>query len=389
MTVCIIRNAEAETNAGIIRVVDALLDINIMPLTLTRTRFSEINNKRIILKNFHHNKTIIKNYELQLKTDMGKGIRNISPLIAYQYLTLTWLIKNRKKYTELHAFDLDAGIPALLASKILRKKFVYHIADFYVDSRKGIPSIIKNIIKKIEFKLISKAQATIICTEERKEQIRGSKPNKLYVVHNTPVVQYESEKLLKEGKLNEGKIKETYKLEICYVGGLFETRFINQLIKIIKNNPEISLSIAGLGPLENVVREAAESCENIKYHGRVSYNRALDLYRECDLMFAMYDPNIPNHKFSAPNKVYEAMMLRKPIIVANGTGIDKIVQREKIGFSIDYEEKDFIETLNHIIHNPSQIEYLSDNSKIAYEKYSWEIMKGRLQEIYKTLLNQE
>ena len=53
----------------------------------------------------------------------------------------------------------------------------------------------------------------------------------------------------------------------------------------------------------------------------IDYESALELYAKCDLMFALYDPAIPNHRYSAPNKVYEAMLLGKPIIVAEGTGV--------------------------------------------------------------------
>ena len=47
----------------------------------------------------------------------------------------------------------------------------------------------------------------------------------------------------------------------------------------------------------------------------------------------MYDPNVPNHRYSAPNKFYEALALGKPIVVAKGTGIDVEVERLGVGIA--------------------------------------------------------
>lgn len=382
MRVCIIRNAEAKSNAGIIRIMDALIDIEAKPITLTRSRFSKKKNGKFLYKPFRYKDQLISNYELQFKTDMGRGIRNIFQLILYQISTIFWLLKNKKKYDALHAFDLDAGVPALICAKLTRKKFVYHIADFYIDSRHGIPSSLRNFVRKLEYSIISKADTTIICTEERKEQIKNSKPKKLYVVHNSPVDQHQQ-----GNKLYNKKDIDNGLLTLGYVGGLFETRFIKQVINFVKNNSDVRLNIAGLGPLEHLVKEAAESHHNIRYYGRISYDEALDLYSQCDVMFAMYDPAIPNHRYSAPNKVYEAMMLGLPIIVARGTGIDTLVDSEKIGFSIDYSEEVFTSTIAYILTHKKLMKQFESNSQCAYEKYSWEKMKQRVQDIYFDLSN--
>lgn len=381
MRVCIIRNAEARSNAGIIRIMDALLDIDAKPITLTRSRFSEKKNGKFLYKPFKYKDQLIPNYEMQFKTDMGRGLRNIFQLFLYQILTTLWLIKNSGRYDAIHAFDLDAGIPALICSKLKRKKIIYHIADFYIDSRQGIPSKLGKYVRNLEYSVISKADTTIICTEERREQIVNSNPKKLYVVHNTPVEQYQLENRIR----NKNDINNSGLLTLGYVGGLFETRFIRQIIDFVKNNPNVRLNIAGLGPLEHLVKEATDVHHNIIYYGRISYEEALDLYSQCDVMFAMYDPSIPNHKYSAPNKVYEAMMLGMPIIVAKGTGIDTLVETEKIGFSIDYSEKEFNSTIEYILNHKELMKQFESNSQNAFSKYSWEKMKKRVQEIYMDL----
>lgn len=382
MKVCIIRNAEAKSNAGIYRIVDSLLDLGYKPITLTRSRFNNKSGK-FSYKPFKFRGTDIENYELQYQTEVGRGIKSIFQLLIYQFTTTIWLLKNRNKFDVIHAFDLDSGIPAVISSILTKKKLIYHVADFYIDSRQGIPSKLKNFVKQLEYFLISRADATIVCTEERKEQIKGSKPKKLYVVHNSPIVLSREELLLnsehkENGELNSG-------LTLGYVGGLTEPRFIKQVLNIVKNNQKLNLKIAGFGYLESLVEETAKNYDNISFFGRISYENALKLYSECDLMFAMYDPTVQNNKYSAPNKVYEAMMLGLPIIVAKGTGIDGLVESEKIGLSVNYGEKEFDEALKILINDKKRLSEYKKNSKKSFKKYSWNKMKKVVQQIYKDL----
>ncbi|MFA5603119.1 MAG: glycosyltransferase, partial [Bacilli bacterium] len=130
---------------------------------------------------------------------------------------------------------------------------------------------------------------------------------------------------------------------------------------------------------------STEKTENIKYYGRVNYSEALKMYSTCDIMFAIYDPTVPNHRYSAPNKVYEAMMLGKPIIVSKGTGVDKIVEKEKIGICIDYTEKDLQNALDYLTENPKVIKEMGNRAKKVFESYSWDRMRDRLINLYEEI----
>lgn len=383
MKVGILRNAEAKTNAGIFRITDALIDMKFKPIIISRSRFSNSNRGKFTYKTFKYKGESISNYEMQLKTELGGGMNNLVQLFLYQFLTLIWLLKNREKLDVIHAFDLDAGVPVLIFSRLTKKKFVYHIADFYIDSRQGIPSKLKKYVKKLEYYIISKADVTIICTEERKDQIKGSFPKKLYVIHNSPIEEFQTtSKKNIEIETNENN---NGLLTLGYVGGLSDKRFIDKVLNYAVHNSHVTLKIAGFGRIEDAVKEATSKYPNIHYYGRVNYENALELYSQCDVMFAIYDPSVPNHKYSAPNKVYEAMMLGLPIIVAKGTGIDSLVEKEKIGFSINYNEKDFSNVIKYLIDNKDQLQQFKSNSEQAYNYYSWNNMKKKLQEIYACL----
>jgi glycosyltransferase involved in cell wall biosynthesis len=312
----------------------------------------------------------IPDYQMQLKEDKGRGWGKVLQLLIYQFAIARWLLTNSKKYDVIHVFDLDAGLPVMFVARLKKMKYVYHIADFYVASR-PVPPRLQGFVRRLEYRVIGQAYATIVCNEERKEQIEGSKPKKLVVIHNTPALEVKVEYEPNHGQLMLG-----------YVGILSASRFIRTAVDVLKDYPDLRLSLAGMGSLEGYIDKVSNEHNNIHFFGMIDYESALELYAKCDLMFALYDPAIPNHRYSAPNKVYEAMLLGKPIIVAEGTGVDKLVQRHEMGFVIEYSRDGFVRVLETIRQDPSCLKKLGENAKQAGKFYSWGVMKQRLAELY-------
>ncbi|OLS02625.1 glycosyltransferase family 4 protein [Tissierella creatinophila] len=372
MKVCIIRNAEARTNASLKRVISGVLSSGNTPILLTRSRYSK--EKGVFKREYSQENELIDNYEINIKAQTGRGLSNIFQLLNYQFVVLKWLLKNKDKFDIIHAFDLDAGLMVYLFSKYSKKKYIYHIADFYIDSRGINSNLLRKLVRKLEYSVINNAQTTIICTEKRREQIAGSKPKDLLVLHNTP-----SKKEILESSFKNDKITFTY------VGGLTRNRFIEDIIDIFKENKNFQLRLAGMGNVDQYAKEMSLENDNIEYYGMIDYEEALKLYAKTDVMFAIYDPKVPNYRYSAPNKVYEAMMYGKPIIVAQNTGVDNIVLDEKMGFSIPYSKDGFKEILKSIEKDPSVLEKMGKNASLSYEKYSWNVMKDRLVDLYKDI----
>lgn len=104
-----------------------------------------------------------------------------------------------------------------------------------------------------------------------------------------------------------------------------------------------------------------------------------------DVLFATYDPIYPTNRYASPNKLFEAMMCHKPIIVNDGTSMADIVRRENCGIVVPYG--DVNELKNAILklkNNPQLYGRLGVNGRNAYDtKYSWKIMEQRLLDVYK------
>lgn len=323
------------------------------------------------------NNNKINNKFFKFEAAYGEGIRNIIGLILFQFWLFFLLLKDYKKYTFIHACDFDCGFMSMIISKIFNKKLIYDMYDYYSDSR-PMSEKIEKIINKLENKVINNSNTAIICGEWRYEQIKESNPKKTAVIHNTPDIRsIVTKKMMK---------KQTDKIKIGYVGILQDHRLLLELLDELKNNEKYELHIGGFGKHEEYIKKLSKKCKNIFFYGSLPYNDVLCLEQECDILFATYDPSIRNHKFSAPNKIYEAMALGKPIVVCKDTGIDKLITENEIGLVVEYNAKDFVKQLDNLITNPKQIQKMGKKAKKLYDKkYNWIAMEKELINIYNSI----
>lgn len=309
----------------------------------------------------------------------GGGFKeNLLALLKFQFNIFMWLLTNRKSYDAIHAYDFDTGYTALKCAKLLNKKLIYDIPDYYTDSHNLVGTIVGRFVQKSENNIINKAEAVIICTEKRKQQIAGTKPKKLVVIHNSPVSE-DGNKIKAPNETNE-------KLKIVYVGILAVGRFIKEIADVVISRDDCEFHIGGFGSLDIYFEELSKSYDNIYFYGKIPYKETLELERKCDVITAIYDPDVPNHYYAAPNKFYESLMLGKPIIMVKNTGMDDVVSENEIGEVINFSIESFNGAIDKLIEKRNEWPEMSKRANRLYcEIYSWNIMELRLVDLYEYL----
>lgn len=327
-------------------------------------------------------------YRLSIPAEYASGMRNFPHLLRWQWGLLTWLVNHRQDYDLIHACDFDTVLPALLCQRLYQKKVVYDIFDFYADHLRSTPDIIKKFIRSADIRAINRADAVILVDDARREQIRGSQPHNLTVIYNSP-----EEILLENGSEHSTdpaifQKPANSQLHIVYVGLLQIERGLFELLSVLSRHPEWTLALAGFGGDESRILKKIQGMPNVRWYGRVPYLKAIKLSAVADTLFATYDPAIPNHRYSSPNKVFEAMLLGKPIIVAQDTNMDQIIQQARCGLVVPYgSEVDLEASLLHLQTDPKLRKQLGENARKAYDTtYSWEIMQKRLLNLYAAVL---
>jgi glycosyltransferase involved in cell wall biosynthesis len=310
----------------------------------------------------------------------ARGLLNLIPLFIWQASLLAWLIKRRNDFDILHACDFDTILPALLCKRLFRKIVVYDIFDFYADHLRATPVWLIRWIRRADLWAIDQADAVILVDEARKAQIAGARTKNLTILYNTP------EDCIPEVIEKSGE----YSLRLAYIGLLQFERGLLVTLQVLKMHPEWRLDLAGFGGDQAEILAIAEKLPNVKWHGRISYENTLAISATADGLLALYDPSIPNHRYASPNKLFEAMMLGKTVVVARDTNMDRIVEEAQMGLVVEYGKINELENaLTELTNNPQSRERFGKNARRAYDqKYGWPVMEKRLVNLYKAITTQ-
>lgn len=373
--VVLIRSNAVSPDPAVEKMANTLLELGYRVTILGWDR--ECNYKsNIKMLNFSNGKAELVLFGI--KAEFGAGLRgNFKPLLLFQLRIRKWLKDNMNSIDVIHAFDFDTGF---IVRKTMKPsiKLVYHILDYYIDSH-GLRGFLGRTIRLLENRIIESADATVICTEKRKEQIAGCNPKRLCVIHNTPDAKIIDTSL-------SVKTGDDSKIKIVYVGILVGSRLLKEITEIVTNDNRFEFHVGGFGNLEKFFIDCSDRYENVYYYGKLPYDKTLALERECDIMVAIYDPRIKNNRYAAPNKFYEALMIGKPLIMAKGTGFDDIIEKNKIGCTIEFSVEGVKQGLESMLDNKDRWRKMSTIENNLYNnEYSWEIMKARINELYSNL----
>lgn len=364
-SVVFIRNSNIYDDSRATKEINLLLEMGFVVYVLGWARNSEAQNRSEKIFDTWKNKVFFKYYQVYLSN--GIGIKNIDKLLGW----FKWVRREVKQINNIafmHICNLDSALGAYGYCKKCNIPYVYDIYDYYVDSH-NIPNYLKAEIEFVETRVINSAAATVICTEERQQQIRKSTPKKLVVVHNSPEIE----------EFYQEKLESDY----VYCGSLCERRLIKEILDEYSQNVDLIFKFAGNDIYYEYVKQLSEKYENIEFLGSLPYSEVLRVEAKSRVISAIYEPSIRNHKLCAPNKFYEALALGKPLIVCKGTGIDEIVRRENIGRVINYDAKEFYEAVRELKANEKMCYEMGKRARKLYEeKYSWKIMKEKLVRLY-------
>jgi glycosyltransferase involved in cell wall biosynthesis len=318
---------------------------------------------------------------IRIKASYG-NLWLIPKLFFWNFKELIYLL--REEYDVIHACDFDTLIPAVIASKIKNKKLVFDSYDFYADCLPYAPYWIRNIVAHIEIFFAKYADFTILVDESRMSQYKNRLKD-IIIINNTP----SDEKLAQiqiEMKEHTNR-EETRKFKIFYAGILDKNRGFEQMLNAIKEMSDVELTVAGFGADEIELKELFKMSENVKFIGKINYDEVLRKSVESDLLFALYNPKVPNHKFASPNKLFEAMMCGKPIIVSEDTTMAKAVRTEGCGIVVPYGDITAIrDTIFMLKGDQKMRDEMGQRGIVAYHnKYNWKIMEKRIINEYQKL----
>ena len=79
----------------------------------------------------------------------------------------------------------------------------------------------------------------------------------------------------------------------------------------------------------------AVSHKNIIFYGNISNREALSLMENAHVILGFYYLSSPNHRYAAPNKYFEHLLIGRPLLTTTGTPPGDKVSTYNSGWAID------------------------------------------------------
>lgn len=133
------------------------------------------------------------------------------------------------------------------------------------------------------------------------------------------------------------------------VGFIGSVRYKKQIWNMIEacSKCGIHMLFAGYEEEPQVIYEACKDREDVEWYGYFDFlAEVADMYGKCDVMYAVYDADMENVRVALPNKLYESVYCEIPLIVAEGTYLEEVVNEWGVGVAVDHKSS---EKLIHVL----------------------------------------
>jgi glycosyltransferase involved in cell wall biosynthesis len=145
----------------------------------------------------------------------------------------------------------------------------------------------------------------------------------------------------------------------------------------------------GYGDLEPLIRKHVQKCDNIYVHAAVATEMGLQYTASADIGVSYIDNPSLNDRFCLPNKLFEYIMARLPVIVNDAPEMRRVVNEHQIGHVIrrDLTVEAWTKALEKISQVNPQI--MRRNLNKAAELYCWENQEKIMVNAYRQYVTTE
>lgn len=236
-----------------------------------------------------------------------------------------------------------------------------------------------------ERKYAQHADHIITVVEEMKDRIRllGVSGASIYILNNTFNL---------NNKYDFSSKTEEKQIVLYYAGGLNKHRGLQTVIKgmkpIVEKNKNVVLWIVGSGKYANSLKQIVieeNVAEYVKFFGQKPYTEAMHLLSKSDIALI---PHIKTEQSdnSSPNKLFQYMYFKKPIIVSNCNSVVRIIEETSSGSVYEFNNPaSFAFEVTEMIES-GNIEQMGENGKKSVlDKYNWDMSAKSLLSLYSNI----
>lgn len=199
----------------------------------------------------------------------------------------------------LHASDVEAAVPAIVAGRVLGIPVVYNIHD-NLAVRYVVPSWLATMLNALEGVLVRLSDVTLVPEPFRRDLLPAWARARVHVVRNAP-----------EDPGYHPRAVPRSVPRVLFAGWLDFGRGLREVLALASRG-EIALVVAGEGDPE--LQAQLRGTRNVEYLGFRNHAEIIGLTEECDYVAAFYDPARTINRYAASNKIAEALAVGRPVL---------------------------------------------------------------------------
>ncbi len=245
-----------------------------------------------------------------------------------------------KKETLFYFFSFNTAF-IVIARKL---SFIYEESDMLFDRFNS--SFFRRLIIFLNRKIVSKSKITVFTSEGFAYFYYKHKiPNNIIIVPNKVDKRCLNLPILKKHETDFTQLK------FGFAGSLRYQTLRNFADVLIKNFPTAQFDFYGRNSdFSDEEILDLEKTGRVFFHGTfINPDDLPRIYSQLDFMVATYDVSGVNPRYAEPNKLYEAIFFRTPIIVSRESFLEHKVKELGVGFSVNaMDNNDIINQISEI-----------------------------------------
>lgn len=306
------------------------------------------------------------------------------PLFYFEYNLRLFFCLLRLKIDVFVANDLDTLPANYLASRIKRKPLIYDSHEYFTE----VPELVnrprvKAIWIRIEKVLVPKVDAAYTVCESIAEVYRSKYGVDFKVVRNLPV---------RTSSVNTHPMTQSHRMSsntpkiILYQGALNLGRGLEDTIKAMQFIEGAELWLAGDGDLTQKLKELVEELKlesKVKFLGRLPFQELNEVTLKADLGVSLEEDLGLNYRFALPNKVFDYIQAKVPVLVSDLPEMKRIVEQYQVGVVAQTRQPgELAEIIKVMLSDQAQRQIWGENLSRAATELCWENEELIIREIY-------
>jgi len=288
----------------------------------------------------------------------------------------------------VHCHDLDTLPLGFILGKLKRKPIVYDAHESFPDMLEGsVPRMVQSGVARLENFLIRRIDLLITVGEKLRRHFIENGARRTVVVGNWKRTSDFSRTAAQNQALRKRLGIPADALVVVCITQLLKDRKLEELLQAANKCPAVYVIVGGKGVLQKLVEVAARENPRLLYVGFVTGTQIADYTCAGDVIYYGFDPANPNARYSAPNKLFEALAAGRPLVTGDFGEIADVVREAECGIVLQkYGANEISEAFGALEDRALRDRLASNAARRGRGQINWEKAEEALYTEYSRLL---